>query len=367
MIRTGRSLALALVAFVVMVLGGAVARAEPVPKIVNPITDLAGVIPDEVEGLLSDRLAEHRAKTKVHIAVLTIRSTDGVPIDDYALRAATRWAGGTAGADDGALFVLAVADRQMRLELGYGLEAKIPDAEARRIVDAAIGDLRRDDYGNATHVVIEGVIGRTGGQSRAGTPIATPRKAPVAAPSRFGDLPLPKHESVSSDSSWDFSVLGVYAVVAGLGLAWIGAGLRSWADATKLAAKASTDEDVPIDHVELPPLGIPILGLAGLVVVAGGIPLALGQGVGPLFAALLGGVAGYVFAPLFRDMQGFSGSGASSSPFGSREPPQGSWRSDPWPSSSGDPGGHHGHGASTGPSWHGGGGGFGGGGASSRW
>jgi uncharacterized protein len=373
MIRSVRAvvaLAMACVAVLVVVLWSSPLRADAVPQIAAPITDLADVVPADVEAKLAARLEEHRAATKVHVAVLTVESTGGVPIDDYALRVATQWAGGSRGGDDGALFVLAVGDRQMRLELGYGVEARITDAEARRLLDAAIPHLRAGDYPNATHTVVEGVIGKTGGTSRADTPIATTRAAPVARPpkERVWVPPGPVPEAQSGSAGLGAGVIGVIALVVGVGVALAGAYLRTYADAAALVNKVETDEELPLDHVEAPPMGRWLLALLGIIAVAGGLPFALGMGVGPLVAAVLGGALGYLVAPLLVQGEGYSGSGTSQGS-SARDRPHRSLFSESRSTGSSFGGGSSIGGSSSrgGSSWGGGGGRFGGGGASSRW
>jgi uncharacterized protein len=378
MIRSGRAvvaLVMACMAVLAVVLWSSPLRADAVPQIAAPITDLADVIPADVEAKLAARLEEHRAATKVHVAVLTVESTGGVPIDDYALRVATQWAGGSRGGDDGALFVLAVADRQMRLELGYGVEARIPDAEARRLLDAAIPHLRAGDYANATHTVVEGVIGKTGGTSRAATPIAATRGTSVARPpkERVWAPPGPMPEAQSGSAGFSAGVIGVIALIVGVGVTLAGAYLRTYADAAALVNKVETDEELPLDHVEAPPMGRWLLALLGIIAVAGGFPFALGMGVGPLVAAVLGGALGYLVAPLLVQGEGYSGSGTSRGWSGDRSrdslfsASRSTGSSFGGSSSIGRSSSHGGSSSRGRSSWGGGGGRFGGGGATSRW
>lgn len=70
----------------------------------------------------------------VQIGVAVLSSLDGESVEDATMRIAEVWKPGHAGRDDGALIAVFMNDRKMRIEVGYGLEAKIPDAKARRIV-----------------------------------------------------------------------------------------------------------------------------------------------------------------------------------------------------------------------------------------
>lgn len=128
---------------------------ESTPEINAPVTDEVGVLIDP-DGL-SRRLRTYHAEHSLQMAVLIIRTTGGEPIEDYALRVATRWGGGSVERDDGVLFVLAIDDRRMRLEVGYGLEAEITDARAAQLLEQAKPFLRSQDYDGAVDVVVDGI------------------------------------------------------------------------------------------------------------------------------------------------------------------------------------------------------------------
>ena len=138
---------------VVAITGAAHAQGDP-PSIDAPITDLAIVLSDAVKEELSEKIRDHHAQTGVQLAVLVIDTTYGEPIEDYSLRVANQWKGGTEGRDDGVLFVLAIQDRRMRLEVGYGLEGIIPDATAKYILSKAIPHLKTKDHDSAVRKVV---------------------------------------------------------------------------------------------------------------------------------------------------------------------------------------------------------------------
>lgn len=138
-----------------------VGRAE----ITAPVTDLAGVISPHDERIIGDALRAHRDATGVQMAVLTVPTTGGLPIEDFSFDVAERWGGGQAGRDDGVLFTLAVEDRRMRLEVGRGLEEQITDGEAAAIIGELPELLRSGHYGAAAGRVVDRVIGETGGEA----------------------------------------------------------------------------------------------------------------------------------------------------------------------------------------------------------
>lgn len=110
------------------------ATAQERHTLVRRVTDHAGVLAVGEIALLERELAAFEDSTSTQIAVLVVRSTGGVPIEEFALRVAEENRIGRKGRDNGVLLVVAMEDREVRIEVGYGLEGAIPDALAGRIV-----------------------------------------------------------------------------------------------------------------------------------------------------------------------------------------------------------------------------------------
>lgn len=112
----------------------AVGLALDVPTLTGRIVDLAGVVPPDLETSLSADLAEHERKTGNQIAVLTLPSLEGEPLEDFSHRVATTWRLGQQGRDNGVLLLVVPGERRIRIEVGYGLEGRLTDAAASRII-----------------------------------------------------------------------------------------------------------------------------------------------------------------------------------------------------------------------------------------
>ena len=91
------------------------------------VVDKANVISADIERSLNGILQELEQKTQVQYIVLTILTTNRVPIEEYAIQQAEQWKLGRKGQDNGFLFVLAMQDKKYRFEVGYGLEGFITD------------------------------------------------------------------------------------------------------------------------------------------------------------------------------------------------------------------------------------------------
>ena len=122
--------------FLAILLLGLVQAKIPAPR--GWVNDYAEVISPEQEAKITSLIVELEAKTSAEIAVLTVPSTGGEPIFDYALRVAESWKVGKKGKDNGVLMVIAVKDRKMYILVGYGLEGILPDGLVGEIRDRYI-------------------------------------------------------------------------------------------------------------------------------------------------------------------------------------------------------------------------------------
>jgi uncharacterized protein len=101
-------------------------------------TDQAGLLAPATVDALDARLEAFERETGHQVIVYIGRTTGGIPIEEWAVKAFAAWKVGRKGLDDGlALFILA-DDRTMRIEVGYGLEERVPDIRAYRIINEVL-------------------------------------------------------------------------------------------------------------------------------------------------------------------------------------------------------------------------------------
>lgn len=123
------------------------AATQTLPQPAGRITDLANVIEAATEAEMDRQLDQLEQKTSSEIAVVTVPSLDGVPVEDYAVRLFREWGIGQAKNDNGVLVLVAPNEREMRIEVGYGLEGILPDGLAGQIIrENFIPRFRDDDY-----------------------------------------------------------------------------------------------------------------------------------------------------------------------------------------------------------------------------
>ena len=90
------------------------------------VQDYANVIPPDGEKIIYALGRELDAKTTAQVAVLTVPTLDGEPIESYALNVLRSWGIGSRDKNNGVLILVATGDRQSRIEVGYGLEGALP-------------------------------------------------------------------------------------------------------------------------------------------------------------------------------------------------------------------------------------------------
>jgi len=127
----------------------------------KPVNDYAGIIPPYYEKMITQKILEHRKRTGVQIAVLTVNTTGEKSIDDFSLLQARAWGGGSADRDDGLLYTVAVKDRKFRIERGAGLDGYLSDEKAWTILLAIQEDYRNGKFGPGTMKVVEELCSAT--------------------------------------------------------------------------------------------------------------------------------------------------------------------------------------------------------------
>ena len=107
------------------------ARPSP-PRLVNDLTG-STLAPGEADAL-ERKLVAFDDSTGSQVAVVVVRTTDGVAVADYAAELLREWGVGRAGVDDGVVLVVAVEDRDVAISTGYGAEGALTDATSSTII-----------------------------------------------------------------------------------------------------------------------------------------------------------------------------------------------------------------------------------------
>jgi uncharacterized protein len=113
------------------------------------VSDFAGVVDAQSKAELENYGARVEQQTGAQMALVTIQSLNGEPIEDVANTIFRSFGVGKKGKDEGILLLLSVGDRRDRLEVGYGLEPLLPDGFDGEVLRAMRPALRQTQYGEA--------------------------------------------------------------------------------------------------------------------------------------------------------------------------------------------------------------------------
>ena len=166
MLRNTRTMAIWFLLAVVWTVGVAKSTQRTVPALWGlHVHDEAGVLSQAAIDRLEKELKEYEDSTSNQLAILVIPSLDGDILEQYSLRVAESWKLGQADKDNGALLLIVVDDRKMRIETGQGLEGALTDAVCSRIIRKEIAPaFRKGDYDEGISAGIQAMITAIGGE-----------------------------------------------------------------------------------------------------------------------------------------------------------------------------------------------------------
>jgi uncharacterized protein len=134
------------VLFSAMLLGGALA--EPTfPELTGRVVDEASLLTGPDYAALVEQLKSIEDASTDQVAVVTLKSLQGYPIEDFGYQLGRKWGIGQKGKDNGILLIVAPNERKVRIEVGRGLEPLMTDAMSKLIIENAIlPAFRRGDF-----------------------------------------------------------------------------------------------------------------------------------------------------------------------------------------------------------------------------
>jgi uncharacterized protein len=144
-------------AVIVFVIASVCLHAEPISQLraTNYVNDFAGVLDVTTQAKLNALCREVEEKAKAQIAVVTVKSTDGEDVFNYAVQLYQKWGIGKKGTDRGVLILFAVQDRKYYINVGYGLEPILPDGKVGGFGREAVPLLKNGDYSGAVSLVTQ--------------------------------------------------------------------------------------------------------------------------------------------------------------------------------------------------------------------
>jgi uncharacterized protein len=130
------------------------------------VTDTAALLSTQTRSDLNARLREYERETGHQVLVYVAPTTGGVPIEDWANRAFEQWKVGRKNLDDGLVLFIFPQDRALRIEVGYGLESRVPDVLASRIIRETIAPaLQAGQPDQGVSAGVDRILQLAGGQA----------------------------------------------------------------------------------------------------------------------------------------------------------------------------------------------------------
>jgi uncharacterized protein len=176
----------ALLTLALLLVGHAPAHAQiPIPKFEALVVDLTGTLTAAQQSSLDEKLTAFQARKGSQIALLILPSTGPEDIAQFGIRVAEAWKVGRMKVDDGAIFIVAKDDREMRIEVGRGLEGVLTDITTSRILnDTVVPLFKQGDFFGGVNAGVDQILRVVDGE-----PLPAPDRA--WEPSGGDGAPLP--------------------------------------------------------------------------------------------------------------------------------------------------------------------------------
>jgi len=188
--RFQRALAIAFVAVLFTLLSVTPALAAlSFPPLTGRVVDNAGILSPEMQQKLTTYLAEHEQQTGNQVVVVTLKDLGGTDIADYGYQLGRAWGIGQSKKNNGALIIVAPNQRSTRIEVGYGLEGDLTDAQSKLIIEnAMLPHFRKGDYDGGIFEGTIDVLRTIGGKPTGAENIPEPRRHEQGIP--IGGIPF---------------------------------------------------------------------------------------------------------------------------------------------------------------------------------
>ena len=149
------------------------ASAEPpIPALTGRVVDQASILNSATIDAITSQLAALESSTGIQVVVVTLPDLKGTVIEDWGLALGRGWGIGQAGKNNGLLLIVAPNDREVRIEVGYGLEGRIPDATANSIIQQEIiPDFKRGDMNRGVRAGVDAILKALGGSYQPTKPL----------------------------------------------------------------------------------------------------------------------------------------------------------------------------------------------------
>jgi uncharacterized protein len=161
--------------------------AEPeFPKLSGRVVDNAKLLSAATEQNLNQQLAAQEQRTGNQIVVVTLPDLQGYEISDYGFQLGRHWGIGQKDTNNGALLIIAMKERKMRIEVGYGLEGLLTDARSAQIIQQILTPaFKSGDFDGGVKAAVEAMVQIIDGKTPA---IPKAQQSSKQSPPKLGGL-----------------------------------------------------------------------------------------------------------------------------------------------------------------------------------
>ncbi len=154
-----KRLSIAFLALLVFPFSAAAQNPQSLPMPQGPVNDFAQVLDPATKNRLETKLTETERKAGPALVVVTVQNLDGMSVEEYAVRLFKRYGIGHKGKDDGVLLLLALKERKVRIEVGYGLEGRLTDGRSGDIIrQYALPNFREQKWATGLEQTSAGIL-----------------------------------------------------------------------------------------------------------------------------------------------------------------------------------------------------------------
>lgn len=155
-----KNLFLIVVVLIILPGGAGYAQQDMPEKPTAWVNDYAGILSASERRSLDNRLSElqQRSSNQIFIALFT-RLPENSYLEDYVVKLYEKWRPGLAEQDNGILIAVFVQNRELKIEVGYGLEDVVTDAQAGALIRNIIApEFKRGDYYAGLNAALDQLI-----------------------------------------------------------------------------------------------------------------------------------------------------------------------------------------------------------------
>lgn len=137
-----------------------------IPALNSPVVDKAGLLAAQQSSLLEKKIRAIHKQGGPQLQILILESLQGFPIEQYSIAVAEAWKIGSKNKGDGVIILMSKEDREVRIEVGQGVEGELTDVESHQIIQyAMIPEFKRGKFAKGFENAVDAVAGEFGMES----------------------------------------------------------------------------------------------------------------------------------------------------------------------------------------------------------